>query len=146
MSFSLIQFPESDPLPTSQSTKKSAILLRENSRGGKSNAWFLNKEFFAHLKNTLAQHTKPKALIYLRNFEIKLSQCVHQSHGALQQKEAKARICPLSNKFGYCPLCTCYCFLGHKHNSLPLGEIQAFISYKLPHSPPKYIKVPWCIL
>ena len=42
----------------------------------------------------------------------------------------------LSNKFGYCPWCTVSIVLYfHKHNSLPLGQIQAFISPKLPRSP-----------
>ena len=38
----------------------------------------------------------------------------------------------LSNKFGYCPLYTVSIVLQvHKHNSLPLGQIRAFISRKL---------------
>ena len=42
----------------------------------------------------------------------------------------------LSNKFGYCPLYTVSIVLYvHNHNSLPLGQIRAFISHKLPHSP-----------
>ena len=41
----------------------------------------------------------------------------------------------LSNKFGSCPLYTVSIVsLVHKHNSLPLWQIQAFISRKLPRS------------
>ena len=41
----------------------------------------------------------------------------------------------LSNKFGFCPLYTVSIVLQvHKHNSLPLGQIWAFISRKLPRS------------
>ena len=44
----------------------------------------------------------------------------------------------LSNKFGYCPLNTVSIVLWlwvHKHKSLALGQIWAFISCKLPRSP-----------
>ena len=39
----------------------------------------------------------------------------------------------LSNKFGYCPLCIVSIVLKvHKHNRLPIWQIRAFISRKLP--------------
>ena len=50
----------------------------------------------------------------------------------------------LSNKFGYRPLYTVsIVFKVHKHNSLPLGQIRAFISHK-PHSP--NYSYPWICL
>ena len=58
------------------------------------------------------------------------------AHGALQQKQVKACICQIVKQICLLPFIHClYCFLISKHNSLPLGQIRAFISHKLPRSP-----------